>query len=476
MKKLQPDDPRLTAYALGELPPKEARVVARLAEENSSIAAEMMKTQALGRLLCETYEREGLSLHPMQRAVIRRVGQSQEVTTLASFKRRNEALRGSAIALAAAACIGLVLFLLSRTPIKTNSVVENEPEELLMEVVLSPASLVSWGPSRGLGADAGSGAEGSDGAQGGGSRSSDEEQILAARQKFTNQVLNDPQRFFASAELTARRQSLPEPSSFVSLEENHYLSTLEQPVTTVPVMAGRTSFAWVERFLRERGELPPRDAVRLEELVNYPDYREDAQAQIGGVALSSELVPCPWNEGCLLLGILLQREPGSSEKEQVSLQLEIDDEHVAEYRLLGFAQPNGELIPATGGDASHPLAAGNSTYVFYEIRPGRLPFDSTPLGRVALKVTSDESASPVHRNIDVPSIPGRWLDSSDSFRTAATLAAYALVLRDSPYKGSLDLARVESLAKQTLLDHSRPDAATREVLQLIIQTRKLAGV
>lgn len=466
MKKLQPDDSRLTTFALGELPPKEARVVAKLADTDSSVAAEMAKTQALGRLLCEAYEREGLTLHPVQRAVIQRVGKSQEVTALKSFRRRNDAWRGVGIAFAAAACIGLVLVLLSKTPVSNQEVAATEPEELLMEVVLSPASLVQWGSEDSITERIAVTSEEEAGS----------EETERSRRQLAEQVLEDPQRFFASAERTARRQSLPEPSSFVTLEENQYLSTVEQPTTTVPVMAGRTSFAWVERFLREKGELPPRDAVRLEELVNYPDYREDAQARVGGVALTSELVPCPWNENCLLLGLLLQREPGSSEKEQVAIQLEIDGERVAEYRLLGFAQPGGDIVSATGGDASHPLAAGNSTYVFYEIRPGDVPFDSTPLGRVALKVSNSEGASPVYRNIEVPSIPGRWVESSDSFRTAATVAAYALVLRDSPYKGSLDFARVESLAKQTLLDHPRPDEATREVLQLIIQTRKLAGV
>ena len=272
---------------------------------------------------------------------------------------------------------------------------------------------------------------------------------------------------------TARRHNLPEAESFIPLHENEYLSTSESSSTTVPVMAGRTSFAWVERFLRERGELPPRDAVRLEELVNYPDYRESAEAQVGGVALTSELVPCPWNENCLLLGLLLQRQPGSAETEKVSVQLEIDEERVAEYRLLGFAQPDGEVV--AGADASHPLAAGNSTYVFYEIRPGDVPFDDVPLGKVALKVT-DEVGSPIYRNLEVPAIPNRWLDSSNSFRTAATVAAYALCLRDSPYKGNLSFEWVESLARQTLLEHPEANTATKEVLQLIIQTRSLAGL
>ena len=465
MKKMQPDDPKTTAYVLGELPPKEAKLIAEREKADPALADEMAKTQALGKLLCETYEREGLSLHPVQRAVIRRVGQSQEVLTMRSARRRNDWQRGAGIALAAAASIALVLFILAKTPVKNSEQAAVEPEQLQMDVVLSTAAMTNWG-------------EASNDLGGGIAQSEDtdtvkREEASEARAEFTQRVLNDPQRFFASAIRTAQSQILPEAESFIPLQENRYLSTSDRPSTTVPVMAGRTSFAWVERFLRERGQLPPKDAVRLEELVNYPDYHENAEAQVGGVALTSELVPSPWNEDCLLLGLLLQRNPGSAETAKVSVQLEIDEARVAEYRLLGFAQPDGEVV--AGADASHPLAAGNSTYVFYEIRPGDVPFDETPLGKVALKVT-DGLGAPVYRNLNVPAIPGRWLDSSNSFRTAATVAAYALCLRDSPYKGSLSFEWVESLARQTLLEHPKADAATKELLKLIIQTRSLAGL
>ena len=334
-----------------------------------------------------------------------------------------------------------------------------------MEVVLSPAALTNWGE---VGADLAIGSAESETPN-----TAEEQQVAKVRAEFTERVLNDPQRFFASAKHTAQCQLLPKEESFIPLQENGFLATSDRPHTSVPVMAGRTSFVWVERYLRERGQLPPKDAVRLEELVNYPDYNENAEAQVGGVALTSELVPCPWNEDCLLLGLLLQRHPGTAETAKVSVQLEIDETRVAEYRLLGFAQPDGEVI--AGADASHPLAAGNSTYVFYEIRPEDVPFDETPLGKVALKVT-DEVGAPVYRNLNVPAIPGRWLDSSNSFRTAATVAAYALCLRDSPYKGSLSFEWVESLARQTLLEHPKADSATKEVLELIIQTRSLAGL
>ena len=119
MKKLQPDDPRFTAYALGELPPKEAKLIAEREQSDPKVADEMAKTQALGKLLCEAYEREGLALHPVQRAVIRRVGQSQEALAMRSARRRGDWQRGVGIALAAAAAITVALIILAKTPVAT---------------------------------------------------------------------------------------------------------------------------------------------------------------------------------------------------------------------------------------------------------------------------------------------------------------------------------------------------------------------
>jgi Ca-activated chloride channel family protein len=51
----------------------------------------------------------------------------------------------------------------------------------------------------------------------------------------------------------------------------------------------------VRRFLRE-GSLPPADAVRIEELLNYFRYDMPEPAGAHPVSLLAEVGPCPWNE------------------------------------------------------------------------------------------------------------------------------------------------------------------------------------
>lgn len=61
------------------------------------------------------------------------------------------------------------------------------------------------------------------------------------------------------------------------LRESDFLSAREHPLSTFAADVDTASYANVRRFLRE-GRLPPADAVRIEELVNYFPYRYSAPA------------------------------------------------------------------------------------------------------------------------------------------------------------------------------------------------------
>src|SRR5512133_782213 len=89
--------------------------------------------------------------------------------------------------------------------------------------------------------------------------------------------------------------------------ENRFVDPTHEPLSTFGVDVDRASYAMVRRFL-ESGQLPPHDAVRIEELVNYFDY--DYPAPRGGepFSITTEMASCPWNERHRLLRIGLQAE------------------------------------------------------------------------------------------------------------------------------------------------------------------------
>jgi len=89
------------------------------------------------------------------------------------------------------------------------------------------------------------------------------------------------------------------------IDENDFLAVADNPLSTFSVDVDRASYSNVRRFLRD-GQRPPRDAVRIEEMVNYftYDYPEPSGAQ--PFSVTTEVAACPWNERHRVLLVGLQ--------------------------------------------------------------------------------------------------------------------------------------------------------------------------
>lgn len=90
------------------------------------------------------------------------------------------------------------------------------------------------------------------------------------------------------------------------LDENPVHRVSEQPVSTFSIDVDTGAYANVRRFL-VAGQLPPRDAVRVEELINYFPY-DYAPPSAGErpFAVHTEVAPSPWNADTHLLRIALK--------------------------------------------------------------------------------------------------------------------------------------------------------------------------
>src|SRR5438270_12634721 len=92
---------------------------------------------------------------------------------------------------------------------------------------------------------------------------------------------------------------------YVRIVENEFLSVADNPLSTFSVDVDRAAYSNVRRFLRD-GQRPPRDAVRIEEMVNYftYDYPDPSAAQ--PFSVTTEVASCPWNERHRVLLVGLQ--------------------------------------------------------------------------------------------------------------------------------------------------------------------------
>ncbi|MFO7907227.1 MAG: VWA domain-containing protein [Pirellulaceae bacterium] len=103
------------------------------------------------------------------------------------------------------------------------------------------------------------------------------------------------------------------------IAENPFLSTTQEPLSTFSIDVDTASYTKTRMYLLQRGILPPPDAVRIEELINYfaYDYQPptDGQPFAGRVEISD----CPWQPAHRLLQIGIkgrevaqQRRPSSN--------------------------------------------------------------------------------------------------------------------------------------------------------------------
>ncbi len=95
-----------------------------------------------------------------------------------------------------------------------------------------------------------------------------------------------------TSEALAER-SEPANEAYGKIAENDFVAVAREPLSTFSIDVDTASYANVRRFL-ERNMLPPKDAVRVEELLNYFSY-DDPAPKSDAFAVYAELAGCPWN-------------------------------------------------------------------------------------------------------------------------------------------------------------------------------------
>ena len=201
------------------------------------------------------------------------------------------------------------------------------------------------------------------------------------------------------SEMDASLRASPADSPFNTatydhIAENPFLAANENPFSTFSIDVDTASYANVRRFI-EAGALPPKDAVRIEELLNYFPYSDapPAEGDPHPFAIHLEAADCPWNLDHRLVRIGIKGREMAADKRPVSnlvflidvsgsmmpperlplikesLRLLVEklteNDHVA---IVVYAGNSGLALPSTSGDhkerileALGRLEAGGST-------------------------------------------------------------------------------------------------------------------
>ncbi len=114
-----------------------------------------------------------------------------------------------------------------------------------------------------------------------------------------------------SAPMSEQKRSTAN-EKYAEIDENPFLETKNAPLSTFSIDVDTASYSNVRRFIND-GSLPPKDAVRIEELVNYFEY--DYPQPTGGepFSVTNEIASCPWNKKHKLVSIGLQGKKVAAE-------------------------------------------------------------------------------------------------------------------------------------------------------------------
>ncbi|MCP4310458.1 MAG: DUF3520 domain-containing protein [Bacteroidetes bacterium] len=92
---------------------------------------------------------------------------------------------------------------------------------------------------------------------------------------------------------------------YSAIHENGFKDVLHNPLSTFSIDVDKASYSNVRRFLN-MGQLPPIDAVRIEEMINYFSYDYPEPHGKHPFSVYTEISECPWNPAHQLLHVGLK--------------------------------------------------------------------------------------------------------------------------------------------------------------------------
>lgn len=398
--KISSDDPRLSAYLLGELPAAEASAVEHAVAADPALKLSLDELRKVASLLEGTLSTAAPALRPGQReAVLRAVRHAEMEGKVVEFSSARRGLRPWLTVVGAAAAVVLAVTLASRIsgPRKSGG----DGAGGAVEVALLPMP----GPP---------GEAGDATAAGGGSSTSTS--TSAARTSQSEELQKNPGEFLDKISRQLTRDPLPDPARLPALKPLPPLQPAGE--TLLPVIIGQASYGWVRGWVRDKAALPPKDAVRLEELVNTFPLPADEEPASGPVAIESAV--CPWNPGSVLIAATLR---GARESDTaVSWSFEAAEG----VRVRMIASPG-----SSAGRLPDRLPRGRSATVLLEVAPAS---GSDRLGVLKLDVNGEFSG----RIIEKPTV-----GASPAMRQLGLIAGFGMWLRGE----GVDAAAMEGILK-----------------------------
>jgi Ca-activated chloride channel family protein len=177
----------------------------------------------------------------------------------------------------------------------------------------------------------------------------------------------------------------------------------------------------------------------------------------------------------------------------VKLQIEFNPAEVGAYRLIGYENRalNHEDFNDDTKDAGD-IGAGHAVTALFDVIPRGVPIPAASVDELkyqkpsrpnsaagsrellTIKLRYKEPDGKQSRLLEVPFLDTRksFSQADQDFRFAASVAAFGMILRESPYKGNSRVEEVLEIARESL--DGNEDGYKAEFIQLVEKARSIA--
>src|SRR5436190_482112 len=314
--KINLDDPNLTAFALGELSGVERKAMEEAVASSAEAQEFVADTQQLSRLLRSEYEGER-TLPPERSPNIIRMEEQRRLWSSTQWGSLAAALAIFAVigAFAISAIMRnrgtLAMKPLHKEPanlsLADSTTTLEIPEEInlattpaqqnLLALQAPPPPPPNTMPEFKLdGRIASKGEYYARGGVAGAGKTKEPARALAPKPSMEGDL--------AESESTSRYRQDFDTATYDHVSENPFLPAATNPLSTFSIDVDTASYSNVRRFI-DSGSLPPKDAVRVEEMVNYftYDYREPEGDKPFSIDLDATACPWDWSHRLLRIGL-----------------------------------------------------------------------------------------------------------------------------------------------------------------------------
>jgi Domain of unknown function (DUF3520)/von Willebrand factor len=400
MSKMNVDDPKLTAYALHELDESERSAIARATADSPEAQRFIAEIEDLARALRSQYRLE------LKRELI--APEKIAVIHGDTFWSNVGPLAIAAL-LAVLAVVGAVLFSTNESRISASSSLSGD---------------------------------------------------LAGQRAQPNQFAPVEAEDAARPNQNEKFEAEAGPYAFTG--ERPFVSVTSRPRSSVALLVNSHSYSDVRRSINA-GLLPPRESVRIEEMINHFPYEYPQPPANESFSLNLDVVTCPWQPTHRLVRIGLNVQQAVAVRADSGIEVEFNPKRVASYRLIGYDRQETETRDSNERNVSpHSMAAGYTLTTFYEVVPLKRAATasrtqtlsvaenaSEPLltAKLQLKTRGNETAVGLTQRT-VSDTGFDFAVAPSDLKFAAAVAEFGMILRDSEYKGSGSLQQVLEWGQQ----------------------------